>query len=361
MPNGSIVADIDTGTPTTIFPPDILYSHIPGAIVGVVGGDMSLFIFCNISGIVTAVIGFVPASLILPALNHMLNGRGYPIHPLDLSQVELFDVDDNGNNFTACRATMVDLGAGSANDAVFGDSFMRNEYSVFKFGNNVAKSPTGAASIQFLSIFDPSMAAQDVQNARMVRLASLPPEADFDLKGALPATPRSTRPTSDTLHPDPTELPTSSIVPTSTQVATTAALEAIGPVSGDASVEKYAPIIIGLLGRNLLLVLLLLIIGVVVYIQQTLWSPKTLTFRVLGPENPVSGTFTLRNNSGSSDFRDLLRHSHRIVALMKSPLLASRCMVRYTGDEATDVVNIDHFQRRKHPITQPMGREEAGW
>ncbi|KAJ7721450.1 hypothetical protein B0H14DRAFT_2241735, partial [Mycena olivaceomarginata] len=220
MPNGSIVADIDTETPTTIFPPDILYSHILGAIVGVVGGNMSLFIFCNISGIITAVIGFVPASFILPALNHMLNGRGYPIHPLDLSQVE-FDVDDNGNNFTACRATMVDLGAGSANDAVFGDSFMRNEYSVFRFGNNVAKSPTGAASIQFLSIFDPSMAAQDVQNARMVRLSSLPPEADFDhLKGALPATPSSTRPTSDTLPPDPTELPTSSVVPTSTQVAT---------------------------------------------------------------------------------------------------------------------------------------------
>lgn len=91
---------------------------------------MFLFIFCNISGIVTAVIRFVPASFILPALNHMLNGRGYPIHPLDLSQVE-FDVDDNGNNFTACRATIVDLGAGSANDAVFGDSFMRNEYSVY--------------------------------------------------------------------------------------------------------------------------------------------------------------------------------------------------------------------------------------
>ncbi|KAJ7804552.1 hypothetical protein B0H14DRAFT_3486129 [Mycena olivaceomarginata] len=233
MPNGSIVADIDTETPTTIFPPDILYSHILGAIVGVVGGNMSLFIFCNISGIITAVIGFVPASFILPALNHMLNGRGYPIHPLDLSQVE-FDVDDNGNNFTSCRATMVDLGAGSANDAVFGDSFMCNEYSV--------------------------MAAQDVQNARMVRLASLPPEADFDhLKGALPATPSSTRPTSDTLPPDPTELPTSSVLPS----------RAIGPVSGDASVEKYAPIIIGLLGGNLLLVLLLLIIGVVVYTQRS--------------------------------------------------------------------------------------------
>ncbi|KAJ7362574.1 hypothetical protein DFH08DRAFT_799599 [Mycena albidolilacea] len=214
MPNGSIVADTDTGTPTAILPPDILYSHIPGAIAGAVGGDMSLFIFCNISGIVTVVIGFVPASFFLPALNHMLNGWGYPIYPLDLSQVE-FDVDDNGNNFTACWATMVDLGAGSANDTVFGDSFMRNKSSVFKVGNNVAKSPTGAASIQFLSIFDPSIAAQDVQNARMV--------------------------------------------------ATAAALEVIGPVSGNASVEKYVPIIIGLLAGNLLL----LIIGVVVYIQ---WS-----------------------------------------------------------------------------------------
>lgn len=109
------------------------------------------------------------------------------------------------------------------------------------------------------------MAAQDVQNAGMARLANLPPEADFDhVKGALAATPGSTCPTSHTLPPDPTELPTSSVVPTSTRVATAGALEAIGPVSGDASVEKYAPIIIGLPGGNLLLVLLLLIIGVFV-------------------------------------------------------------------------------------------------
>jgi hypothetical protein len=59
-PNGSIVAVMDTGTPTATLPPDILYalySQIPGATVQVQGQNMRFIIPCNTSTIVTVVIG----------------------------------------------------------------------------------------------------------------------------------------------------------------------------------------------------------------------------------------------------------------------------------------------------------------
>ncbi|KAJ7830150.1 aspartic peptidase domain-containing protein [Mycena olivaceomarginata] len=246
-PNGSIVAVMDTGTPTATLPPDILYgiySQIPGALVGVNGSDMVFLIPCNTSAIVTVVIG----------------GLGYVIHPLDLSDITS-QTDDNGNNVTACVSTIASSAVASQADfdSLFGDTFMRNFYSVFNFGDSIAKSPAGAASIQFFSVLDARAAVADVQNVRMAQLANMAPEFQGIPDGFIPAPPGSTRPTKDTVAPE------SGAVRTSGAIADAAASS--DTVTEDGSVKKYSLIIIGLLSGNLLVVLLLLIVCVGLYIK----------------------------------------------------------------------------------------------
>ncbi|KAJ7694404.1 aspartic peptidase domain-containing protein [Mycena rosella] len=163
-PNGSLVVLMDTGTPTATLPADLLYalySHIPGASVSVDDDLMWFAVPCNTSAIITVFIGGLP----------------YPIHPLDLAEIQT-GVDTNGNNF----------------DALFGGTFMRNAYSVFNFGDSVGKSSSGPASIQLLSQTDPRSAAADVQNVRMAQLANFPPEFDGTLPDFLPVSPGSSRP-----------------------------------------------------------------------------------------------------------------------------------------------------------------------
>ncbi|KAJ7679752.1 aspartic peptidase domain-containing protein [Mycena rosella] len=214
--NGSLVAVLDTGTPPMTFPPDILYaiySQIPSA--SFKKEDDSFIIPCNASMILTAFIG----------------GQPYALHPLDLSDMTT-TADERGNNVTVCVSAI----------------FMRNVYSVFNFGNTVAKSPAGAASMQLLSQTDPRGAIADVQNVRMAQLAKSPPEFQGLLSGYQHVTPGSTHPT----DPSTDTLRKSGAVAKSPEPAG----------SSDSTIRQYAPIIIGLLAANLLVVLLLAAIGI---------------------------------------------------------------------------------------------------
>jgi saccharopepsin len=59
-PSGSIVALMDTGTPTATLPMNLLYalySQIPGVSVAVIEGNLFFLIPCNTTSIVTMVIG----------------------------------------------------------------------------------------------------------------------------------------------------------------------------------------------------------------------------------------------------------------------------------------------------------------
>ncbi|KAJ7467599.1 aspartic peptidase domain-containing protein [Mycena latifolia] len=216
-PNGSLVALMDTGTSTGTLPPDILYavySHIPGASVTVQGnGELILFIVpCNTSAIITVVIGGVP----------------YTIHPLDLSDI-LTPVDDgSGTNFTLCS-----------------DSFMRNIYSVFDFGDNIAKSPTGAATMQLLSQTTPREAVADMLNVRMRQLANAAPEFQGTFPGFIPAPP---------VPPARPPLRDASALSDGTAL--------------DFRLRQYGLIIIGHLSGNLLVVLILADIGLALYIKR---------------------------------------------------------------------------------------------
>ncbi|KAJ6573181.1 aspartic peptidase domain-containing protein [Mycena vulgaris] len=265
-PNGTLVTALDTGTPTATLPPDILYgvySQIPGASVAAIGDNMEFIIPCNTSTIITIVIGQV-----------FYIGMPYPIHPLDLSDVQNVPNDDGSGNATFCTSTFgaLTIPPREGIDALFGDSFMRNVYTVFNFGNSIAKSPSGAASMQLLSQTDVSTAIADVLKVRMGQLATAPPEFQGTPAGFIPATPGSPRPTdtSAASGSNTTTSPGGNTCGSDTGAIRTSGDITYSPPSAggsDGGIPKYALIIIGLLAGNMVLLLILAAIGAAVYIK----------------------------------------------------------------------------------------------
>ncbi|KAJ6529605.1 aspartic peptidase domain-containing protein [Mycena capillaripes] len=154
-PAGKAVVVLDTGTPTALLPAqllDAIYSKIPSAtLVKSDHGTQLWSIPCDTTASVSVQIG----------------GQSFPIHPLDLSDV-LFDT-----NGPVC-VSLWSAGEGDSRfDIIFGDSFMRNFYSIFNFGDTASKAPTGNASVQLLSQTDAAAAAKDVLNVRLALLATV--------------------------------------------------------------------------------------------------------------------------------------------------------------------------------------------
>ncbi|KAJ7085507.1 aspartic peptidase domain-containing protein [Mycena belliarum] len=246
-PNGSLIAIMDTGTPGASLPPDILYalySRIPGASVSVGDSEILFVIPCNTSSVVTVVVSGVP----------------YPIHPLDLSEVLHINTDIISNstahaNVTLCRGSIHASAPEQFQvaDALFGDFFQRNVYTVMNYGGRAAKSVTGSASIQMLALTDPTKAVADVLNVRMAQLALVPEFHDL-VDGFVPALPGSTL----------------ADVRGAGSIGNASAAGAVGavadggaaPSSDGSAVQKYALIVIGMLSGNLLLLILLaLVVG----------------------------------------------------------------------------------------------------
>ncbi|KAJ6540521.1 hypothetical protein B0H19DRAFT_1175794 [Mycena capillaripes] len=144
----------------------------------------------------------------------------YIIHPLDLSDV-VFGTDDAENNFTACVSTIFPLAA-SSEDALFGDTFMRNAYSIFNFGDTVAKTPTHDATMQLLSQTpDARTWIQEVLSGFIPGYVPAPPAS------VLPATPVPGTSASGSLTVD--------------------ASDSSANGSSDSTVKQHALIVIGLL------------------------------------------------------------------------------------------------------------------
>ncbi|KAJ7441571.1 aspartic peptidase domain-containing protein [Mycena latifolia] len=230
-PAGKIVAVLDVGTPYAFVPENFaaaMYSSIPGAqVMDVADRGPTWTVPCNSTAIVTLYFG----------------GQPFPIHPLDLSDV----IVDSVTNATICVTPLQIFPGDSESDATFGDTFLRNMYSVFNFGDAVSKSPTGSASMQLLAQTDPTAAAADVLKVRMPQISSSPSSAAADGRVA-------------------------------------AALENANQPSStsDSEVKKWAPIIIGLLVGNLFVVLLLAAIGLALCVKRggKSGSPKSTYSRV---------------------------------------------------------------------------------
>ncbi|KAF7338964.1 Peptidase A1 domain-containing protein [Mycena venus] len=213
-PAGKIIALMDTGTPTASFPADFidrLFAAIPGSVQAV---DKSWTIPCDTTSIMSVEIG----------------GQQFPIHPLDLSDV------DSSTGTTICRSPFLVIPGNTEFDSLFGDTIMRNIYSVFNFGDAVAKAPTENATMQFLAQTDPTFAKADVLNVRMARLSGQ--------QGSSPAG--------------------------FAAVADNDAASSSSNANSDSSlINKYGPIIIGLLGANLVVVLILAVLGLVLCVKRS--------------------------------------------------------------------------------------------
>ncbi|KAJ7442005.1 aspartic peptidase domain-containing protein [Mycena latifolia] len=198
--------------------------------------------------LVDSIYSAIPGARYRPS-DHACSGQPFPIHPLDLSDLSV-DAYSNSDPPT-CVATIEASGGNGEDDGVFGDPFMRNMYSVFNFGDAISKSPTGNASIQLLSQTDPIAAAADVLNVRMPRISPSPTASATD---------------------DPVSTSTLSNSPANSASGTTlaAALEndSTSPTNSDSEVKKWAPIVIGLLGGNLLVMLILAAIGLALCIKR---------------------------------------------------------------------------------------------
>ncbi|KAJ7925599.1 aspartic peptidase domain-containing protein, partial [Mycena leptocephala] len=221
-PTRKLIVLMDSGTPTAFLPVELfnaIYGNIPGALFSASTGQF--IIPCNTTAIVTVVLG----------------GQSFPIHPLDLSDMTIIE------EVTVCTSAFFPAPGNTDFDGLFGDAIMRNMYSVFNFGSAIAKAPGPSSNMQLLSQTDPTAAAADVLNVRMMKLASMPPEG----------VPPSFYPLTTVDLPQP---------------AFDTAL-ASSPTSNDEQVGKYAPIIIGLLGANLLILLILVVVGLVMCVKRS--------------------------------------------------------------------------------------------
>ncbi|KAJ7182247.1 aspartic peptidase domain-containing protein [Mycena crocata] len=152
-PSGKIMVVMHSGTPGAQLPAEILhplYSAIPGVNFST-SGDDSIIIPCNTTSIVTV----------------QISGQSFPIHPLDISEMTI----DPATNSTICVATMNSAPGNHNYDAIFGDVFLRNMYTIYNFGDSVAGSRTGNATMQLLSQTNATAAEVDVLHVRMLRLS----------------------------------------------------------------------------------------------------------------------------------------------------------------------------------------------
>ncbi|KAF8148451.1 aspartic peptidase domain-containing protein [Crassisporium funariophilum] len=270
IPAGSAQALLDTGDPTAIFPTaiaDAIYSRVPGAALYISDTVRVWVVPCNTTTIVELVFG----------------GEKYPIHPLDLSTIIDPPIQVDGKVYTVCLASIeaVDSWGGDAYDMSLGDSFLRNVYSVYDFGDNLPDGTIGEPYMQLLSQIDPVKAVEQVTSIRGKTLASLPPLIDpatlVGLLGGTSSGTPATPPPVSTALPSLTDAPIPN--PTSTDSADSAEggvskvksaiatnLSAVGNyvVSFDeSSLKGFGYVLIGLLGANFLIGVILIVLGII--------------------------------------------------------------------------------------------------
>ncbi|KAJ7663184.1 aspartic peptidase domain-containing protein [Mycena polygramma] len=162
-----------------------------------------------------------------------IGGVQFPIHPLDLS------VQNSTGCFSSLQA--IDPVPGEGFDGILGDSILRNMYQIYHWG--VLWYTGGNASVQLLPLTDPTAAVADVSTVRMARISN-------QTSGAMVA-------------------------------AAGAADTESSSGDSDSQVKKYGPIVVGLVGANLLVALILAIIGLVLCVKRGAKSgPRTKYARV---------------------------------------------------------------------------------
>ncbi|KAJ7222427.1 aspartic peptidase domain-containing protein [Mycena pura] len=173
-PPGKNIVHLDTGTTNIMVPFDqqqAIYSAIPGAV-------FSPDSYIPIPKFSTTYDVWVVPCNATPNVVASFGGQDYPIHPLDVTDIEVITSPDGTTNYTVCVGAFTDVGTivEGASDALFGDSFLRNVYSVFDFGTGGGNTQT--PFVQLLSVTDSTKSPQDLVSVRLAAMKNMPPEID---------------------------------------------------------------------------------------------------------------------------------------------------------------------------------------
>jgi saccharopepsin len=228
-PNGKAVAALDTGTPTSAFTTKVvnqIYGSVTGAVF--ISNDYGWALPCNAT----------------PDVEFSFGGQSFTMHPLDLSTP--YEVTIDGTNYTTCLSSFITIdGWSDVYDYLLGDSFLRNTYTVYDFGDYDANAElTGTPYMQLLAETNYSTAAVEAVTARAKTLAGMAPElAPSDLLNIIQGSGTNTN-------------------ATGTGSAIDFSPSGLAAQWSSSDMKKYALIIIGLLGANIVIGLVLLVFGV---------------------------------------------------------------------------------------------------
>ncbi|KAH9912981.1 aspartic peptidase domain-containing protein [Epithele typhae] len=230
VPTGKVAAVLDTGFSLPQMPiaaVNAIYESLPGALYD-------------------PEVGWVVPCDAAPTVVFTFGGQDIPVHPLDLTFTQVLAFPSG--NFTGCfgsfQALTLDPTEFVGFDLILGDSFLRNVYASYNYGNYQPNTTFDGQGpfVQLLPTTDAStMQAEFVAN-RTAALALLPPASD-------PATLAKLDASSSASSPD-----------ASSASAAGALDESASSASGstDSWGKKYGTIALALLGANLAVGLVLL-------------------------------------------------------------------------------------------------------
>ncbi|KAI0652538.1 aspartic peptidase domain-containing protein [Trametes meyenii] len=241
-PPDTVIATLDTGATLAVVPAalaEAVYGSIPGSVL-VEGAQSFWAVPCNSSANVTATFG----------------GQDFPIHPLDLTQPLETEVGIPGTNLTLdtllCRGSFTPvtpkLAAFNAFDLLLGDTFLKNVYVSYNYGDNYDRrnlTDFGLPYVQMLPVTERETAWAEWLSVRAQTLMASPPALPPAILQALP---------------DPSDNSTSSASDSDSESEAGSVSGALstsdsdgGDSDKDSFVKKYGPLAVGLLGANLVL------------------------------------------------------------------------------------------------------------
>jgi hypothetical protein len=171
--SNNTVGLLDTGTSFLLAPDETaqsIYSSMPNVYQLPIQGQNIYIIPCDQE----------PPKVVIT-----IAGSAIPIHPLDLNTIYQTFLTINGSLISVCSGGIVgytnnsDI-QGAGFDLLLGDSFLRNSYTIFNFGNeattvnNTNTTTSGGPFIKLLGITDPTTASSDFNSTRQKQLSLAP-------------------------------------------------------------------------------------------------------------------------------------------------------------------------------------------
>ncbi|KAL0957926.1 hypothetical protein HGRIS_000107 [Hohenbuehelia grisea] len=273
IPAGRALVALDTGFSLPPIPEpmvDFIYSSIPGALKYTDPDPAnSLWIVpCRAAARVAFDIG----------------GQEVPIHPLDLTMVTNYTIGGRFVTFCTNRYTPIgNLKAGRL-DMVLGDAFLRNVYVSFDYGTLDSRGAlTETPFVQILPTTQFNEALPEFTAVREKLLRSMPeelPPAEFMklLAAEEAATSSASSAGPGTSDAPPAEAPDAAVLSSGNLESDISNFDS-DPAAN--ALNKYAPVVIGLLGANVFIVLILCILAVYFLMTRSKNAAKS---RVVTPD-----------------------------------------------------------------------------